>query len=147
MTFQLARTPTPERTPVTLALSLVVDPENIVVGDLHLEGGQLHFWDGQEAHLQKALMLLKFVKGEWFLNVDEGVPYFTHVFVHNPNLRVIRQLFKQALLATPGSKSVKSLNLSLDRPSRGLTITFELVFDDGTVLSSADYPPFVLRLP
>jgi hypothetical protein len=147
MTFALAHTAAPPRAPITLALTLVLDPDNIIPGDLHLENGQLHFWDGQEARLQKTIMLLRFVKGEWFLNTDEGIPYFSHILVHNPNLRVIRALFKSALLATPGAASVKSLNLSLDRPSRALTVTFELVFDDGKILTSADYPPFLLRLP
>jgi len=146
-TFTLARPATPERLPVTLALTLVVDPDNIIPGDLHLENGQIHWWDGDEARLQKTIVLLKFVKGEWFLNVEEGVPYFTHVFVHNPNLRSVKALFKRALLATPGALSVKTLDLVFDRAERSIAVNFELVFDDGTVLTSADYPPFILRLP
>lgn len=146
-TFTLARPATPARVPVTLALTLEIDPDNIVAGDLHLENGQVHFWDGIEAHLQKTIVLLKFVKGEWFLNVEEGVPYFTHVLVHNPNLRAVRSLLKQALLATPGAVSVRSLDLQIDRPTRALAVAFALAFDDGTLLNSADYPPFILRLP
>ncbi len=146
-TFTLARPATPERTPVTLALTLVADVDNIVPGDLHLEGGQIHFWDGVEAHLQKTIALLRFVKGEWFLNIEEGVPYFTHVLIHNPNLRAVKALLRQALLAVPGAASVRSLDLVLDRPTRTLAVTFALVFDDGTLLTSADYPPFILKLP
>ncbi len=146
-TYVLARPATPARTPITLALTLVPDPDNLIPGDLHLENGQIHWWDGDEAHLQKVIVLLKFVKGEWFLNTEEGVPYFTHVFVHNPNLRSVRALFKQALLAAPGALSVPVLTLDFDRASRSIAIAFELIFDDGTILSSADYPPFILRLP
>lgn len=145
--FMLAANGTPVRQPVTLALALQVDPNNIVPGDLHLENGQIHWWDGNEARLQKVTCLLKFVRGEWFLNVDEGVPYFTHVLVHNPNLRAIKALLKQALLAAPGASRVRSLVLTPDRPNRRLVVAFELEFDDGAVLTSADYPPFILSLP
>ncbi len=146
-TFNLARQTPPAREPVTLALTLQIDPDNQIEGDLHIENGQIHWWDGQEARLQKTIVLLKFVKGEWFLNVEEGIPYFTHILIHNPNLRVIRALLKQALLASPGATRVQSLTLDWDRPRRVLRVNFALEFDDGAILSSADYPPFILRLP
>ncbi len=145
--FVLPRTATPVREKVTLALTLVADPDNIIPGDLHLENGQIHFWDGIEAHLQKTIVLLKFVKGEWFLNIEEGIPYFTHVLIHNPSINAVRALIRQALLAVPGASSVRSLTLKWDKPARNLAVNFELVFNDGLVLTSADYPPFILKLP
>ncbi len=145
--YALPRGAVPARTPVTLALTLQLDPDNIVDGDLHLENGQIHWWDAEEAHLQKTIVLLKFVKGEWFLNTEEGVPYFTHILIHNPNLKAVRALLRQALLATPGASAVKELAIDVDRVTRTASVRFALAFNDGTLLTSADYGPFILRLP
>lgn len=132
---------------VTLALTLNVDPDNPVPGDLHLLNGQIHFWDGFNAKWQKTIVLLKFVRGEWFLNIEEGIPYFTQILVHNPDSKAIVSLLRKALLASPGAVSVPVLTLTIDRPSRTATVNFQVVFDDSTVLTSADFPPFILKTP
>jgi hypothetical protein len=131
---------------VTLALTITADADNPVVGDLHLLNKQIHFWDGVEARYQKTLCLLKFVKGEWFLNTEEGVPYFQHVWQKNPNTGVIRSIFRKALLASPGAREVTKLLLTQDRAERTLSIEFEVVFEDGLILRSQDFPPFVIAL-
>ncbi len=131
-------------TAVTLALTVASDPDNLQAGDLHLLNGQLHFWDGANARYQKTKELLQFFKGEWFLNTEEGVPYFQQVFVKNVDSRAVLSIFRRALLLVPQAASVPELYLTHDRANRLATITFRLEFEDGTALSSADYPPFVI---
>lgn len=135
-----------ESNDVTLALTLNADPDNPVPGDLHLLNGQIHFWDGFEARYQKTLVLLRFVRGEWFLNTEEGIPYFEQVLVHNPNSKAIVTLFRKALLASPSAKEAQ-VNITRDRANRTALITFQLTFDDGQVLRSSDFPPFILQVP
>ncbi len=131
-------------TAVTLALTVASDPDNLQAGDLHLLNGQLHFWDGGNARYQKTKELLQFFKGEWFLNTDEGVPYFQQVFVKNVDSRAVLSIFRKALMLVPGAASVPVLFLEHDKVSRVASITFRLEFEDGAFITSTDYPPFII---
>lgn len=148
-TFPLVggQTQTDATSAVTLALTLNPDPDNPIQGDLHLLNGQIHFWDGFNAKWQKTIVLLKFIRGEWFLNTEEGIPYFTQVLVHNPDSKAIVSLLRKAILASPGCASVPVCTLDRDRAQRTATLNFKAIFDDGTVLTSADFPPFILNVP
>ncbi len=147
-TFTLVggQVPSPVTGAVTLALTIDVDPDNQIPGDLHLMNGQIHFWDGDNANYQKVVTLLKFFKGEWFLNTEEGLPYFQSVLVHNPNLAVISSIFRKALLAAPGAVAC-TVKVVRDNATRTATVAFTVQFDSGASLTSADFPPFVLAVP
>ncbi len=71
--------------------------------------------------------------GEWFLDTRFGVPYLERVLKKNPNFSHIRGIIRGKILAVPGVKSIKSLVLSFDRPTRLLTITYEADTDEGIV--------------
>lgn len=137
--------PTPG-TPVTLALTLDVDPDNPLAGDLDRLNGQIHFWDGMEARRQKLTMILQFFKGEWWLNRDEGIPYFENVF-GKQRLAIVRNVFRQALLACPGVAQIPILQLTLDNATRQLAVDWQVLFDDGTTLTSADFGPTLIKVP
>ena len=125
-------------TAVTLALTVEGDPDNLQPGDLHLLNGQLHFWDGGNARYQKCLELLQFFKGEWFLNTEEGVPYFQRIFIKNPDSRAILSIFRKALMLVPQAANVSELKYDLDNVIRKATITWRLEFKDGTAVSSSE---------
>lgn len=131
-------------TAVTLALTVASDPDNLQPGDLHLLNGQLHFWDGANARFQKTKELLQFFKGEWFLNEEEGLPYFQQVLVKNIESRVVLSIFRRALLLVPQAVAVPVLYLKHDKVNRVAQVNFRLEFDDGTTLSSDDYLPFIV---
>lgn len=131
-------------TAVTLALTVASDPDNLQPGDLHLLNGQLHFWDGANARFQKTKELLQFFKGEWFLNEEEGLPYFQQVLVKNVESRVVLSIFRRALLLVPQAVAVPVLYLKHDKVNRVAQVNFRLEFDDGTTLSSDDYLPFIV---
>lgn len=146
-TFPLIKGQVPSPgTPVTLALTLDTDPDNPLGGDLNILNGQIHFWDGMDARRQKLGMILRFFKGEWWLNRDEGIPYFESV-IGKQRLAVVRNVFRKALLTCPGAVAIPVLQLNLDGATRELAVTFEILFDDGKVLTSADFGATVIKVP
>lgn len=132
-------------TAVTLALTVTGDPDNLQPGDLHLLNGQLHFWDAGNARYQKCLELLQFFKGEWFLNTEEGIPYFQLIFKKGTEDRVILSVFRKALLLVPQAATVPLLTIVRDRAARTARVDFRVEFRDGTAVSSADYLPFIIK--
>lgn len=126
---------------------------NEVVGDLHLSPNGNHTVltdDSKEEKIRAAVQgirqRLSLFKGEYFLNLREGIPYFQSILVKNPNLPLIKSLIRQAIFTYPGVLSVDKIDLSLDRRTRVLTATFTVVFDDGIVVSSDHFGPVLLDL-
>lgn len=135
-------------TGVTVALTLVTDGNNPVLGDLHLLNGQIHFWAGTDARLQKIYVVLQFFKGEWWLNPEEGMPYIQSIIgVAGVSRTVVLSLFRQALLGIPGAARLQSLNFALNNTTRTARVDFELLFDDGVLVTSAMFGPLLIKVP
>ena len=141
-------------------LTTIVDSENPVEGDLDLVAGQIVLigdFVGEEdsfrindevaAIAQDLRQRLNFFKGEWFLNLLEGFPYFQEVFKKNPDQALLRALFRNTIIDTNGIESVETLDISLNTATRRAELTFSARLNDGGVLQSSDFPPFIVELP
>ena len=91
---------------------------------------------GRAAVAQRLDHRFKFFFGEWFLDQRQGVPYYQNILVKNPNLKVVRGIFRQVILKTPGIFSIKKFELTLDRKTREISIDFEAVMTGGEILRS-----------
>jgi hypothetical protein len=129
--------------------------ENPVVGDLMLVDGQLELFgdptipeDFRAAVAQDLRTRLNMFRGEWFLDLQEGVPYFENIIgVKDPDKNQIKSIFRDAILATDYVTSVTSLDLVIDGSTRSATLDFVCTVSDGSTLESADFEPFIVSLP
>lgn len=98
---------------------------------------------GADMIAQRIGIRFKFWLGEWFLDTREGVPYIEQVLVANPDLSLIRALFRRVITSTPGVKRVESLDLSFDRAARTLVVgSFRATLIDGSTLALES--PFIV---
>ena len=113
---------------------------SIPAGDLALENGTLAFCSGAAFYRQKLAARFKFFLGEWFLDARQGIPYYQSVFVKNPDLDLIRSLFRKVILTTPGIKQIKTFSLSYDPAARSLAFAFHalLVGDEAIIVRPQD---------
>jgi len=102
--------------------------------DLDLTGEQLSIVDGDDAIVQHLLIRLRMFKGEWFLDTRVGVPYYDSILIKNPDLVVIRSIFRNAILSTPGIANLDALTTAFDAASRKLTVEFTAIKEDGGTL-------------
>jgi len=137
-----------------LRLTTNVSLENPVEGDLELVDAQIVLFgdranadEFREAVAQDLRTRLKFFKGEWFLDQFEGVPYFENILVKAPDPAVIKSIFRDAILNTPHIVSVNNLVLLVDASTREASLEFVANTDDGSVIISADFKPFIVSLP
>ena len=94
------------------------------LGYIEFENGDLSVvtdYDQVRQHIQQRLSTFK---GEWIFNSDEGVPYMQYVFVDNPDYSVISTILKRTILGTPGVESITNFNMTFDKKSRRLSVTF-----------------------
>lgn len=111
--------------------------------DLVVRGGELVLATGEEAIDQNLRLRLKFFLGEFFLDEAQGIPFYRDVFIKNPNTRLLRTIFTQAIETTTGIKSVDALELSIDTATRTLSLSFVATMTTGGTLT---YDPFILEL-
>lgn len=124
--------------------TLLVDPST---GDLDVSQGLRVTTTLQQYVAQRLFDNLSFFLNEWFLNLNEGIPYFEQIIGAKPDLALIDTLYRRAILATPGVGAIKSLKLAFDRATRALSIRFEAQLIDGTQISEADIGrPFIVTL-
>lgn len=131
-----------------LATTSVVSDVNPDIGDLALsdEGTEIAYTSLVEEVAQRLRVRLSSFKGDWFLNLNSGIPFYERVFVKGVDEGLIRSIFYQAILGTAGVSNLISLTYSHDKATRVLSIAFSVRLIDGSVFSSKDFPPYVLAL-
>ena len=128
-----------------LAVTTTVSLVNPDLGDLALDDAGLevvHTSLADEVH-QRLNVRLRFFKGEWFLNLLEGTPYYQQILVKAPSDRVIRAVFGTVVTGTEGVASLTSLTYSVNS-ARQLTLAFEAKLLDGSTYSTQTYGAFVV---
>ena len=97
----------------------------------------------QAAYKLRARFL--FFKGEWFLDLREGIPYYQFVMVKNPDLGVIRRLFTRVILSvSPVIESVTRIDCQIATEDRGLAVYFEARCTNGAKISGGTGVPFLV---
>ena len=122
----------------------MLDP---ATGDLLEEENQIRLTATlAESVAQQARIRSCFIKGEWFLDVREGLPLFEEILTKSPELQRIRSLYRQAYESIPGVVSVAFIDLDLNRSARELRVNWQASLTDGTVFRSEDFEPFVVEV-
>lgn len=103
---------------------------------------------GPEFVRTKLSQRLRFFLGEWFIDRRQGVPYFQDVFVKNPDLDVVRAIFRQVMVSIQEVSSIPMLDLTYDSGARRLAVSFDAHLVAGGVLQVRQPdPPFIIQLP
>jgi hypothetical protein len=110
-------------------------------GDLDVSTGTVVTLTGPEYVKQKIRQRFKLILGEWFLDTSKGVPWFDSVLVKNPNLELIKSLFRDEILAVPGIVGVKDIEALYTPSLRTLSLAYVAVYVTGATLSEVVSSP------
>jgi len=110
---------------------LITDPVDIELdenGDLKIYPDGLRFISGIAGVAQAIRIALGLYQGEWFLNMDAGMPYYQQILgdpSKQPNIeQVIRANVQAAILAVQGVVSIPTLEVSIDPQTRAALVTW-----------------------
>jgi len=95
-------------------------------------GTGLRIIDGVDAISQHILIRLRFFQGEYFLDQRLGIPYYQDILIKNPNLVVVRSIYREAILETPGVLDITRFDLNFDSANRSLRVDFTCTVTDST---------------
>lgn len=111
---------------------------NETTKDLDIIGGDLVLTKDQAAIRQHLEQRLQSFRGEWFLDLDSGVPYFQDILLKSPNPMTMDGAFKKCILETPGVLELTSFFLEFVSAQRQLKLTFSV----DTINGSVDFSGF-----
>ncbi len=110
-----------------LGADLELDP---LTHDLMLVDGAAQLVASVE---QKIKIRLLFIRGEWFLDTEVGIPYLDQVFVKQPNLDLLRALYRTEIIETLGVLAVREMRVTFIAGTRRLSISFTADSDVGEI--------------
>jgi hypothetical protein len=102
-------------------------------GELAIEGGDLVLLDGSDAIRQHLECRLRFVRGEWFLDQNAGVPYFEEIFGRH-QVSSVAAIFSKEIRDTPHISELVDLTPRFDGVTRKLSISLRAIDDTRQVI-------------
>jgi len=88
--------------------------------------------DGAEV-VQHVRSRLQFFRGEWFLDLEAGTPWFQDVFTKPANLGLVESIIKSRILDTNNVESLTAFSMEFDSIERVLTVSFTAVTTFGVI--------------
>ena len=118
-----------------MARTLLLDE----AGDLAVSGGALVFATDAQAVVQAVRSRLLTFRGEWYLDLGYGVPYFEDVLVKNPNLPAIAATLRAQILSVPGVLEIVSFSFDY-LGTRELRVNYVATSDFGELRAVVEVP-------
>lgn len=102
-------------------------------GDLDITSGNISFVEDIENVKQSVFMNLRTFRGEWFLNIENGIPYVQEVLANKTiDYTVIEKIIKDSLLRIEGVEDV--INFEISKVDKGASVNFEIITNNlGTI--------------
>jgi len=103
--------------------------------DITIKDNDLQLTTNDSSVVQELKLRLDTRLGEWFLNVNVGMPYFEDYFTKGANETYIKSLFNDEILKAENVKSIKYLDLEHNKETRNLLVNFGVITDFGLIKS------------
>lgn len=109
--------------------------------DLIFEEFDFFLFDGLDQIIQNLSIRLKFILGEWFLDITQGIPYFEQFFKKAPNLIQIDTILKEEIATTRGIAELVSFETNFNPRTRTFFVKFHARADGGEeILKELELP-------
>lgn len=112
-------------------MPLLTDPIDLLLdsnNDLVFKDGDLVFSTGIDAVVQQCRIAMQMFQGEWFLNLDAGLPYWESILGQKPKVAIqAAQIYiRRELELVDGVVDITKLEVTYVRESRMLKITWQV---------------------
>lgn len=93
--------------------------------DIFVSGGAFATVSEGSQTVQHVRTRLRFFEGEWFLDLNEGLPYFQRILKKPFDMADVESLLKSEILGTQDVESLTRFESSFNGNTRKLTIEFD----------------------
>lgn len=102
--------------------------------DLIFRDFDFFLFDDTNQIMQNLAIRLRFVLGEWYLDITQGIPYYEVFFKKAPNQIQIESILKQEIANTRGIVEITSFESAFDARRRVYSVKFSAKSIDGEEL-------------
>lgn len=95
-----------------------------VSNDLVFRDFDFSLVDDTKQIMQNLAIRLRFILGEWYLDITQGVPYFEVFFRKAPNQIQIESILKEEIVNTRGILELTSFESDFDSRNRVYSVKF-----------------------
>lgn len=95
--------------------------------DLVITDFDLNLTDDTQTLNQSILQHLKAFKGDWFLDVDKGMPYYEEILGQRNSIDSVRAVFIEQIKSIDGVKEIVDLELNLNGADRSLDVKISVL--------------------
>lgn len=89
-----------------------------------------------EEILQRIKVRLRFFKGEWYLNTENGIPYFQDILGSKSfDNNILESIFRKAILDVEGVKGLIESSVDYDPNERKINYFFKALSINNTVIT------------
>jgi hypothetical protein len=106
--------------------------------DIQIVDGNLPLVTGIEEIRQLTLQTLTAFEGDWFLDLDSGMPYFQTILQKATSISQIEGIYLDVISTIPGILDIESFNLSFTASTRQASISFRARTTDGVLDFNTD---------
>ena len=106
-----------------------------VTNDLSFYDYDFHLVDEVNQIIQNLAIRLRFVLGEWYLDITQGVPYYEVFFKKAPIQIQIESILKEEIVNTRGILELTSFESEFDQTRRIYSVKFSARSINGENLS------------
>ena len=93
---------------------------------------------GDEDIRQRILQRLRFFRGEWFLDVRAGTPWFQRVLVRAAPIGIVTTVITNAINTVEGVISVSNVQSAINRETRRFTFSADVTTENGQISISEE---------
>ena len=105
-------------------------------GDLDMSTNDLALIAGIDACAQEIKTRLGDFKGEWFLDLDSGFPYFQEVLGKKYNQGIMEQIYRAQISPVDGVDSIEELLCSWNGNTRTMTVSWRVLYGEEIITDS-----------
>lgn len=98
--------------------------------DLISEDGKIKLVYRADEVLQRVRTRLRKIKGEWFLNINTGIPYYEGQILGGKDFNYIKLVISAEIINTEGVSDIQELNLITDPKTKKTSIYAAIIIDE-----------------
>ena len=101
--------------------------------DIVIVDGDLPLVEGIEEIRQLVTQRLSAFEGDWFLDLDSGLPYFQVILQKATSISQIEGIYLEEIASIPGILDIESFNIEFEPGNRRADISFRARTTDGVL--------------